>query len=503
LLEEARKTLRLMAQLRIPKPVTSYLQEALGHLVWTYSFQKLLARECELMLAGAHDKQHIAITTPPRHGKTSAITIPLPAYKMQYWPGSEVIVATHSQSLVNHLSRRTRRIVQDRIGIASDAAAVKEWQASNDSSYKGIGVGGYLSGRGGNLIVADDLVPNRKSAESLIQREALKDWWDNDLYTRRNPGTHCPIILIMTRWHPEDIWSHVVKPDTWQILRLPAICDYSSSDPDDYCRIPDPLQRQPGDVLCPGLWPMDKLMQIKAAVSEYTWLSLYQGRPTWRDGLFFEVSKFSRSIYTEPIIKRVRFYDLAASDDPDACYTASVRMAYGKTGQFVIEHVDRIQAGPAERDRWQRRLATQDHRQAPDGVVQIEELQPGAAGKDRARQFARVMRGFAHAVYPATGDKVTRADPYAAHVGAGMVTLLEIDCFGENQKKRLSEFITEHAQFPLSSQKDYVDSASGGFSYLNRRRGDRMEVHTSEAIAAYQPGARVSTWQRRLDRRRD
>jgi phage terminase large subunit-like protein len=493
----------MLAQVRTPKPVIEFLKESLGHLVWTHSFQQLLAREMQLILSGAHPKQHLAVTAPPRHGKTHTISIPIPAYKMQYWPGSEVIVATHSQSLVNNLSRRTRKIVQDRIGISSDAAAVKEWQASNGSSYKGIGVGGYLSGRGGHLIIADDLVPNRKSAESVIQREALKDWWDNDLYTRRNPGTHCPIILIMTRWHPEDIWNHVVNPETWQVLRLPAICDYSDTDPDDYCRIPDPLGRKPGEVLCPGLWPEHKLMQIKQTVSDYTWLSLYQGRPTWRDGLFFEVSKFVRLPYLEQIIKRVRFFDLAASDDPDACFTASVRMAYGKNGQFVIEHIDRIQAGPAERDRWQRRLAVQDHRQAPDGVVQIEELQPGAAGKDRARQFARLMRGFAHAVYPATGDKITRADPYAAHVGAGMVSLYETDCFGGDQKKRIGEFITEHAQFPLSSSMDYVDSASGAFSYLNRRRADNLQVHQLDPVSTFGPGGRTSKWMKNLQQRRD
>ena len=480
-----------LLSVRMPTRYKDFLEKSMQHLKWSFSFQNLLIRELEELLSGSSPKQNLAITTPPRHGKTTTITIPLPAYKMIYWPGSEVIAATHSQGLANFNSRHTRRIVQEHIGVSTEN--VQDWQAKNGSSYKCIGVGGYLPGRGGNLIVADDLTPSRKHAESPVFRESLRGWWESDLITRRNPGQPCPVIMITTRWHPEDLWTSVVNPETWKILRLPAICDYSADDPDEFCRIPDPLGRQPGDVLCPGLWDRNALEGIRAQISEYTWLSLYQGRPAWRDGLFFEVRKFDKRPYTEEIKRRVRFFDLAASDEPDACYTASVRMALGRDGRYIIEHIDRIQAGPAQRDAWQRRLAQQDHAKmgGKEEIAQVEELQPGAAGKDRARNFARLMSGFKHSVQAATGDKVTRADPYAAHVGAGLIHLPDRDCFGEDQKKRIADFMTEHSQFPLSSTKDYVDAGSGAFSYLNRRRLDMLtsrSLDNSAVDLTYPPG---------------
>ena len=760
--QEVVKKLRVvqsaLMSVRMPVRYKEFLEKSMQHLKWSFAFQNLLIRELEELLSGSSVRQNLAITTPPRHGKTTTITIPLPAYKMIYWPGSEVIAATHSQGLANFNSRHTRRIVQEHIGVSTEN--VQDWEAKNGSKYKCIGVGGYLPGRGGNLIVADDLTPSRKHAESPVFRESLRGWWESDLITRRNPGQPCPVIMITcmtgdtpvlmgdgteqslrdiqigdsvatyengklttakvvkyknngpdfvykitmtsgrivranarhpflvfehgkfkwirvknlttdhtivalrgsgvngrarsawprgvasqpyqgatavgittkkngqtgiahhlnyvpksgeienssiatellvkntmpclrrkkacvpfaknrpektsgligaansalitttpliksdhfsattaisplvipksnprplplpstsdftvdkiesiqpdsaeevfdvqiertenfianglvshnTRWHPEDLWASVVDPATWKILRLPAICDYSPDDPDEFCRIPDPLGRQPGDVLCPGLWDGAALQAIRAQISEYTWLSLYQGRPAWRDGLFFEVRKFDKRPYTEEIKRRVRFFDLAASDEPDACYTASVRMAMGRDGRYIIEHIDRIQAGPAQRDAWQRRLAQQDHANGGFEVAQCEELQPGAAGKDRARNFARLMSGFKHAVQAATGDKVTRADPYAAHVGAGLIHLPDKDCFGADQKKRIADFMTEHSQFPLSSSKDYVDAASGAFSYLNRRRLDMLtsrSLDNSAVDLTYPPG---------------
>jgi len=61
-----------------------------------------------------------------------------------------------------------------------------------------------------------------------------------------------------------------------------------------------------------------------------------------------------------------------------------------------------------------------------------------------------------------TGDKVFRADPYSVQVNNGNVMLLRGDW--------ITAFKEEHRNFPFSTYKDQVDSASGAFSKLKGKK---------------------------------
>lgn len=70
-------------------------------------------------------------------------------------------------------------------------------------TYRSSGVGGGITGMGGEYIIIDDPVKNREDADSATMREKVYDWYTSTLYTRLEKDG-C-ILLTLTRWHEDDL----------------------------------------------------------------------------------------------------------------------------------------------------------------------------------------------------------------------------------------------------------------------------------------------------------
>lgn len=104
--------------------------------------------------------------------------------------------------------------------------------------------------------------------------------WDegqNTLLTRLQPGG--AVILIMTRWHEDDLAGRLLNPEygqveDWDIVKLPAVAEAG-----------DILGRQIGEPLWPEFgFDSDWAERTKFAVGSQTWASLYQQRPSPPEG---------------------------------------------------------------------------------------------------------------------------------------------------------------------------------------------------------------------------
>jgi predicted phage terminase large subunit-like protein len=83
---------------------------------------------------------------------------------------------------------------------------------------------------------------------------------------------------------------------------------------------------------------------------------------------------------------------------------------------------------------------------------------PGQAGKVQAQDFIQLLAGFDVHANIESGEKETRARPYAAQVEAGNVCLVE--------GKWIPGYIAEASEFPTGAFKDQIDASSGAFGYL-------------------------------------
>ena len=153
----------------------------------------------------------------------------------------------------------------------------------------------------------------------------------------------------------------------------------------------------------------------------------------------------------------VRFWDLAgtepSSSNPDPDWTVGC-LATFDNGVFYIIDVRRIRAKGEKIEKFIKATAAED---GPEIAIRMEQ-EPGSAGKNLIDQYARyVLPGYNFSGQRATGDKLTRAKPFAAAVANGNVRLV--------RAAWNTDFIDELSAFPEALvHDDQVDAATHAFN---------------------------------------
>ena len=400
----------------------------------------------------------LIVSMPPRHGKSEQTSKRFPAWYVGRHPDRQVIVSSYGATLAQSFGRDVRNIVASRafgalfpdVGIASDSAARDRWHTTQGGAFTAMGVGGGLTGLGGNLIVIDDPIKDRQDADSETVRESVWDWYRSVLRTRLMPGG--AIVLVLTRWHPSDPAGRLIEDmqagtgEAWEVINLPAVAY-----PDD------PLGRLPGDALWPDAYPRPDLDAIRASIGEREWSALYQGQPTTGTGGIFQIEQLGTLDAASAGGNVVRAWDLAATDqvgtrDPD--WTVGVKLARYPSGRFAIVDVVRLRGGPDQVEAAIVNTAAQDGSGVRIGLPQ----DPGQAGKTQILYLTRKLAGYAVESSPETGDKATRAMPFASQVNVGNVDLVRGPWNGV--------FRDEMRAFPAVTHDDQIDAASRAFGML-------------------------------------
>lgn len=410
---------------------------------WSWNWAHL--RHVRRHLANLRAGDNLMIFLPPRHGKSEMLTVRYTAWYLETYPDRRVIIGAYNQTLANKFSRKTRAIARTRIALDKERTAVEDWQTAYGGGLRAVGVGGGITGQGGDLITIDDPVKSREEANSPTYRERVYDWYTDDLYTRREPGAS--MILIMTRWHEDDLAGRILSSDdarSWKVVTLPALAE-----PDD------PLGRPVGAALCPERYDEDALHGIKTAIGSRSFASLYQQRPIELEGGFFKASWFIAAPAPAGDMLWVRYWDRAGTSG-GGDYTVGLRMGRDPNGLYYVDDIVRGQWSTGERDRIIRATAQADG----TGVPIIVEQEPGSAGGDAFAYIARQLSGFAVHADRVTGDKETRARGFAAQLEAGNVYLRPGATWAHTYRAEL-------CAFPSSAHDDQVDASSGAFNYLN------------------------------------
>jgi predicted phage terminase large subunit-like protein len=157
--------------------------------------------------------------------------------------------------------------------------------------------------------------------------------------------------------------------------------------------------------------------------------------------------------------RAVRFWDLAATEpshsNPNPDWTVGTLMVFDQGIAYVLD----VRKARVKGEKVEALIA---QTAAEDGhAVSIRmEQEPGSSGKALADQYARyVVPGYDFSAIRSTGDKVTRARPFAAAVANGNVRLV--------RGAWLSDYLDEFSSFPEAcDHDDQVDSSVGAFTFL-------------------------------------
>ncbi len=405
---------------------------------WDWPHQLLIYHKLRMITEGT--AKRLMIFMPPRHSKSETVTVRYTAWRLVRDPQMHVIMGSYNQRLANRFSRKIRRIADEFTALSKERKAVDEWETQAGGGLCAVGVGAGVTGFGAQLIVIDDPVKNRAEAESRAYREATWDWFNDDIYTRLEPGAS--MILIQTRWHEDDLAGRLLKEtanggEQWEVLSLPALAEESGED-----------WRVPGEALCPERYDAEALLRIKKKIGSYAFSALYQQSPTPRDGGLFKRAWFREIVDQAPEgLRWGRGYDLAVSTKTSADYTASVRCAKDKAGNLNIADVfrERIEF-PEQKDYIDERMKTETNT-----AHGIEAALHGRAFVQDLRRD-RSLGGVAFAAVRVDADKFTPALTWASLAEEGKVILV--------RGPWIDEFLDEVCRFPDGKHDDQVDAVS-------------------------------------------
>lgn len=409
--------------------------------------------------------QRLCVSLPPGHGKSETITRRLPIYWAERNPADVIVQTGYAQRFAEkHLSYPTRELAREQGVLSSNATALDEWEFSNGARFVTRGVGSAPTGVNPiSLLICDDPIKDAAEARSAIVRENVWDWWKVSIVQRFWPRTRA--LIIATRWHEDDLIGRLKEQEaalpeaqrTWTFVNLPALAG------DD-----DPLGRAPGA----ALWPEEKnaaflasLRDVEMGVRDFE--AVFQGNPTPREGTTFKVGKLRYCDAADvPALEAVcRAWDLAATEGAGD-YTAGVKMGRGTDGLTYVLDTVRGQWDAATRNARMRETAALD---GPSVRVRIPQ-DPGQAGKEQAAALTRMLAGVPVKALPVSGDKATRADPFASQINAGGP-----DAPGNVVLVRgawNSAFVEELRAFPNGAHDDQVDASADAFNEIAFARSE-------------------------------
>lgn len=314
-----------------------------------------------------------------------------------------------------------------------------------------------MTGSRGDRVILDDphSVDDANSVVKLAGdittfREALPSRVNND---------QSAIVIVMQRLHEKDVsavaldlgYEHLCIPMRYEEGR--SAWSVGTGDP----------RKADGELMFPERFPEKQVEELERTLGAYATAGQLQQRPAPREGGLFKPEWF-KPVSVMPAVSRiVRAWDLAAtakstSNDPD--WTAGVKMARTVDGQFIITGCRRFRGSPMDVERSVLSQAAIDGASVTVRLAQ----DPGQAGKAQAEQMTRKLAGYPVKVERPTGDKATRASPFASQAEAGNVSILLTG--DATADAWVQPFLDELALFPAGSHDDQVDAAADAFNEL-------------------------------------
>lgn len=409
----------------------------------------------------------LAMTVPP--GSTKSLLTSVAWQAFEWGPcalrSMRYLSTGYSEIAVKRDTRKTRDLIMSewyrQLWPEVELSRVGETSFANtDTGTREGSPFGSLTAQRADRLVIDD--PHSiETAESVADRNTTTRKFREGAQNRLNDQEKSAIALIMQRLHGDDTigvieqygmdYVRLMIPMEFEIERR-CVTKIGWRDP----------RKVDGEIMDPVRFPPETIAKLKRDMGAHAWASQYMQRPSPREG-----GMFKREFFTGKIVKvapsglkRVRGWDLAASAKNTSSRTSGVLMSGpDRDGNFYVEDCIATQREGHKVRKIVRGIAETDGKGVEISVPQ----DPGAAGKVVARDYVTMLAGWVIHATPESGDKVSRAEPFAVQCEAGNVYLVE--------GPWNAEYVTELCEFPGGHFKDRVDASSRAFARLLQLMG--------------------------------
>lgn len=439
---------------------------------------------CEhLQAVTSGDIRNLIINIPPRHMKSLLVSVFWPTWVWTKQPETRWLFGSYAESLAIRDSVKCRRIIQSpwyqrqfghMFKLTGDANLKQRFENDKTGYRVATGVGGSVTGEGGDFLVADDPI-KAQDARSDAVLDACIEWWDGAMSTRGNDPKTVARVITMQRLVERDLTGHTLDKmrrggTHYEQLILPA--EYEPRVWVTGLGWKDP-RTEPGELLWPERFGPAELAQIKSDLEETGVgpAGQLQQRPAPAGGAIYQKDwwKDGRNRYDpgdraiiNRVIARWLFLDTAYKDKDSSDFTAC----------SVVEMLPDYRI--VWREVWRKRLlfpTLVDEIESTAKRYNVDEKLQAIVIEDRASGTSAIQTlqlstaaWLSSLIVPFNpqGDKAYRARQASLWCERDCV-LLPIP---SDAAAWLFDFFQELTTFPASAHDDMADTFSMGIIYL-------------------------------------
>src|SRR5579883_662897 len=413
----------------------------------------------ELQKVEDGETRRLAIFMPPGSAKSTYTSTLFPPHYLGRHDRNCMIAASYGQRLSARFGKRCRNLVGSKLyrrvfgfGLALDSQAKDEWETERGGEFVATSVDGAVTGRRGDVILIDDPIKGRKEADSAVHRDTVWQWYLSDVRTRLKPGG--AIVLIMTRWHEDDLAGRIFPADydgrsgavaakdgeVWRV-----VCIRAEAEADD------PLGRKPGEWLWPEWFTPGLLAHEKIVQGPRNWNALYQQRPSPEDGDFFK-RKHLRWYETPPPRSTLKIYGASDYAVTDGGGDWTVHIVFGVDPNDDIYVLD-LWRGQTESDKWVEAFIELCQRWKPlEWAEENGQINKGV-GPFLVRRLLETKTYVAREQFTSSADKPTRAQAIRGRYAMGKVLV-------PKNAPWVNALVAEMMSFPTGVNDDQIDCLS-------------------------------------------
>lgn len=409
--------------------------------------------------ARAIGHQRVCLSMPPRHAKSTTIRRAI-AWWLTHRPADSCAYVSRTCDGAEIQSRKVRTLA-NQIGIRLKTGSQRDdrWETVHGGGLIACGIDGMLTGNPiTGLGIIDDPIKSRAEANSEAYRERVWDFFNDVLMTRlEGPAS---VFVIHTRWDLDDLIGRLMEEGGWTIINLPAIAEEC-----------DVLGRQPGEALWEERFGVERLAKVKAR-NEFTFDSLYQGKPTPKGArLFYGPARYYDP--KDPSLNGLKGChvligaDPAATEKTTADHSAAVAMAIQPPFDNPTIYILDVYRAQVEVPRQARELMAFQRRNF-GAKLWVEAVAGFKAVPQLIKDLAPGV--LVEGITP-KGDKRQRAERFASAWNDGRVLLPKSDPHLPGSTATppwVATYIAELQRFTGKDggEDDQVDASANGFNQV-------------------------------------
>ena len=412
------------------------------------------------------DDEVLVVNEPPRHGKSRTAGL-FVEWALGKNKEEKIMTGSYNETLSTMFSKNVRNAIQEEKAdkykpVYSDVfpdtkikygdGAMNLWSLEGGyNNYLATSPTGTATGFGATIMIIDDLIKSALEANNASVLQKHWDWFTNTMLSRLEEGGK--IIIIMTRWHSDDLAGKVLEWCKEKNKKFKHICMKAI------------VNEETHEMLCPEVLSYSSAMDKKSAMGADIFSANYQQEPIDLQGRLYTSFKTYDKL-PENFDYIGAYCDTADEGDDNLCsivYGAKNNEAYVLDIVYTKESMETTEKKVAE--------------SYYDNDVNKAIVESNNGGKG----FARAVKRILEEVFKWNKTRIKwfhQSKNKKARILSNATWVMDHIYFPHNWKDRWPKYYDDMVKYQREGKNahdDAPDATTGVAEQFNRKKGARFE----------------------------